>query len=235
MCRLDRRRPKPTCPPARTTPGIVCPPCDSAEGEGVQSAAELRHVQGHDHEKHVFCALPAQSRTGPQAFSWGPARACAACGRRRPIPTRLCRAARTSARVVYMPSPFDSAGGGGVQSAAELRHVQGRDDVRHVSGPLRACLEPQPLRPSPCICRSRRPPPHTRPPAFVPPMFRVRSAICARPPSLNLVGRSPRACDICVHPARLRPAAHLSPVSLCLPFDSTGGERVQSAAELRHV
>ena len=45
--------------PARTSPRIVRPPSDSAASVGVQPAAELRHVQRHNHELHVPGALRA--------------------------------------------------------------------------------------------------------------------------------------------------------------------------------
>ena len=49
-------------PGSRTSPCIVCPRFDSAGREGVQPAAELRHVQRHKHESHVLRAYP-----GPQS------------------------------------------------------------------------------------------------------------------------------------------------------------------------
>eukprot|EP00964_Phaeocystis_antarctica_P093581 scaffold60420_cov51-Phaeocystis_antarctica.AAC.1 len=51
--------------PVRTRPGIVCPPCDSAVHVQVQPAAELRHVQGHNHVPHVQRALRACSAPQP--------------------------------------------------------------------------------------------------------------------------------------------------------------------------
>eukprot|EP00964_Phaeocystis_antarctica_P143392 scaffold108938_cov51-Phaeocystis_antarctica.AAC.3 len=63
-CRLRRCRPTPCHLPARTSPRISCPPSDSAVRDGVQPAAELRHVQGHDHALDVRRALHACP--GPQ-------------------------------------------------------------------------------------------------------------------------------------------------------------------------
>jgi len=67
---------------------------------GVQSAAELRHVQRHRHELHVLRALRACP--GPHSLELGPPRACR-LGRGRPMRCRL-PAARTSSRIVCPPS-----------------------------------------------------------------------------------------------------------------------------------
>ena len=59
---LGRRRLTPSRLPARTSACILCPPFDSAVRVGVRPAAELRHVQGHNHEQHVqraLCACPS--------------------------------------------------------------------------------------------------------------------------------------------------------------------------------
>ena len=59
-CGLRRcPRPPPSHLPARTSPRLVCPPCDSAGREGLQPAGDLRHVQGHNHARHVLRALRA--------------------------------------------------------------------------------------------------------------------------------------------------------------------------------
>ena len=58
--RLRRRRPRPSRLPARTSPRIVCLLFDSAGRlgwVGVQPAAEPRHLQRHNHERHVRRAL----------------------------------------------------------------------------------------------------------------------------------------------------------------------------------
>eukprot|EP00964_Phaeocystis_antarctica_P103321 scaffold68611_cov53-Phaeocystis_antarctica.AAC.1 len=56
------------CPsrhPARTSPRIVRPPFDSAERGGLQPAAELQHVQRHEHVRRVLRALRACSAPQP--------------------------------------------------------------------------------------------------------------------------------------------------------------------------
>ena len=53
---------------------MVCPPLDSAVGDGVQPAAESRHVQRHEHGLHVLRALragpcpPCTSRAFPARY-----------------------------------------------------------------------------------------------------------------------------------------------------------------------
>ena len=126
---------------------------------GVQSAAELRHVQRHRHELHVLRALRACP--GPHSLELGPPRACR-LRRRRPTPSLP---AHISPRSVCPPS--DSAVRGGFQPATELRHVQGQEHEPDVSGALRACLcSPRPSRvgPSPCTPLAPPPPPYTLPP-----------------------------------------------------------------------
>ena len=60
--------PRPSRLPARTSPPrIACPPFDSAVRVCLQPAAELRHLQRHDHELHVLCALSAHA-LGAQLF-----------------------------------------------------------------------------------------------------------------------------------------------------------------------
>ena len=49
----DAAAPFPRALPACTSPRIVRPPSNLAERVGVQPAAELRHVQGHNHGRHV--------------------------------------------------------------------------------------------------------------------------------------------------------------------------------------
>jgi hypothetical protein len=61
--------PGPSRLPARTSPPrIACPPLDSAARVGLQPAAELRHLQRHDHARHVPGALSARA-LGPLALS----------------------------------------------------------------------------------------------------------------------------------------------------------------------
>jgi len=68
---------------ARTSPPrIACPPLDSAGRVGLQPAAELRHLQRHDHELHVLRAL--------RACPWPPSLESG-----HPRARRACRAATT--------------------------------------------------------------------------------------------------------------------------------------------
>ena len=57
-----------------------------------------------------------------------------------PAPSRLRAAPHPRP---YKPCSFDSAESGGLQSAAELRHVQGRKHGRNVPGAFYACSAPQ--------------------------------------------------------------------------------------------
>ena len=53
-----------------TSPNIVCPAFDSAARVQVQSAGELRHVQRHEHGRHVPRALAARA-LATQPFTRG--------------------------------------------------------------------------------------------------------------------------------------------------------------------
>ena len=64
---------------------IVCPLFDSAGRIGIQPAAELRHLQSHRHELHVYCALHACPGPRPQL---GP-RPHVTCATAAPSPSRL--------------------------------------------------------------------------------------------------------------------------------------------------
>ena len=72
---------------------------------------------------------------------------------RRPMSSRS--RAHTSLRIAR--PPFDSAERGGIQPAAQLRHVQRRRHGLHVPRALRACraLRPQPIADHPHALRSR--------------------------------------------------------------------------------
>eukprot|EP00964_Phaeocystis_antarctica_P112616 scaffold76745_cov60-Phaeocystis_antarctica.AAC.1 len=88
----------------------------SAGRVGVQPAAELRHLQRHEHGLHVRGALlpvPCPSLQSSPALH----AACTAIARRLPPPGPHVAPHR-------MPSFRLSAGGVGVQPAAELRHLQ---------------------------------------------------------------------------------------------------------------
>ena len=102
---------------------------------GVQPAAELRHLQRHNHVRHVLRALlPVPC---PQsAVEPSPAR----CVRRgRPPP-----AAPRPAYLAPHRMPFFrlSAGRVGVQPAAEPRHLQSHEHGRHVPGAQSPCPAP---------------------------------------------------------------------------------------------
>ena len=72
--------------PRRTfRPVSLCLPCDSTERDCVQSAAELRHVQGRDNVIHVFGAL----RQLCSVVGRSP-RACAICAQRPGPPPARC-------------------------------------------------------------------------------------------------------------------------------------------------
>ena len=61
-----------SCLPARTSPGIACPPFDSAVRGGVQPAAELPRVQRHGHELDVLRALAARALPPSPPFESSP-------------------------------------------------------------------------------------------------------------------------------------------------------------------
>ena len=65
------RRPMPSRLPAHTSLRIVSPAFDSADRFGVQPAAELRHVQRHNHALHVQRALRT-CPIAPSLHSWAP-------------------------------------------------------------------------------------------------------------------------------------------------------------------
>eukprot|EP00964_Phaeocystis_antarctica_P163626 scaffold140127_cov247-Phaeocystis_antarctica.AAC.2 len=79
-----------TTPNAFTPPGPYtssrCAPFDSAGRVCVRPAAQLRHVQRHDHGRHVRRALRACP--GPHSLESGPPHACR-YRRRHPTPPRL--------------------------------------------------------------------------------------------------------------------------------------------------
>ena len=112
-CRLRRHHPAPSRLPARTSPRIACPPFDSAGCDGVQPAAQLRHVPGHDHAPHVLHAVHVlralRACSGPPSLESGPPRPCR-LRRRHPTPSRL--PGRTSSCIAC--PPFDSRQGASV-------------------------------------------------------------------------------------------------------------------------
>ena len=161
------------------------------------------------------------------------------------------------------PPRFNSAGGVGVQSAGEFRHVQGHNHVRHVSGVLRAYPGPHSLQSDPsracAACATAAPRPPRLPTrivcrlstwqdttAFNQPlsfdtskvtrmslMFYVRSARDLLP---SLESAPPRACRLRRrHPSPSRLLARTSRRTVCPLLNSAGRVGVQPAAELRHV
>eukprot|EP00964_Phaeocystis_antarctica_P041071 scaffold23483_cov58-Phaeocystis_antarctica.AAC.1 len=125
----------------------------SAGRVGVQPAAELRHLQRHDHAHHVRCALlPVPS---PNLQSSPPLHAaCTAVGRH----LRLA-----GLHIAPHRTPFfrRSAVRVGVQPAAELRHLQRHNHEPHVPGVLlpvpcsESAVEPSPLHAA-CTAVTRR-------------------------------------------------------------------------------
>ena len=131
----------------------------SAVRVGVQPAAELRHLQRHNHAAHVLRALlPVPCpRICSRALS------CTLRAPRSPAASRLPTRTLAPHR---MPSVRLSAGRVSVQPAAELRHLQRHGHALHV---LRALL------PVPCSPICSRALPCTR---------CVHTAIARRPPAL---------------------------------------------------
>eukprot|EP00964_Phaeocystis_antarctica_P128453 scaffold92250_cov61-Phaeocystis_antarctica.AAC.6 len=120
----------------------------SAASEGVQPAAELRHLQRHNHGSDVRRALHSPC-PAPNLQSSSPAvhASCAAvvCSLRPPFP------ARGSPRTPRMPSFRLSAVRVGVQPAAELRHLPRHHHVVHVRGALLPVPCPYNLQSSPAL------------------------------------------------------------------------------------
>ena len=231
----------------------------SAGRDGVQPAAELRHVQRHEYGRHVPGALRA-CPIAPQPSQPGPLAVHAA--RALPPAHALPPPAHTSLRIVR--PPFDSAGRVGVQPAAELRHLQRHGHGLHV---LRALLPvpcPQSavesLLHAACAAVVRRLPGRTSPRTVCPPfdsrqyasafnqplsfdtssvttmayMFYVRSSPCPAP---NLQS-SPLPCTLRLHRDRTPPSclpAHLAPQRMPSVRLSAVCEGVQPAAEPRHL
>eukprot|EP00964_Phaeocystis_antarctica_P153110 scaffold121228_cov36-Phaeocystis_antarctica.AAC.1 len=110
----------------------------SAVRVGVQSAAELRHLQRHKHAGHVLRALLPASPAPNLQPSPLPHAACTAVAHRllppRPLPLTPHR----------MPSFRLSTEYKGVQPAAELRHLQRHNHAIHVLGALLPVPCPQP-------------------------------------------------------------------------------------------
>ena len=172
----------------------------------------------------------------------------------RPPPSRL--PVHTLPR--FMWSPCDSAARGGIQPAAEPRHVQRHRHDPHVFG-ARPRREP-PAEPSlHAACTSTPRPPPSRPPGphlalpcdsvghvGVQPAAELRHVqrhrhdrhvlrACPRPPNLQPSPSFHAACTTTAPNALSPPGPHTSPCFMCHPYDSAVREGVQPAAELRHV
>ena len=140
--RMRRRHPAPSRLPGRTASHIACPTFDSAGREGVQPAAELRHVQRHGHEVHVLQRTSWVARGALGAPRPAFSRAFLVHAPLAPPPLHAASRPAASPRAAY--PPFDSAARHGFQPAAELRHVQRHGHGLHVLRALRACPAPQP-------------------------------------------------------------------------------------------
>ena len=155
---------RPTSGPRRTfRPVSLCLPCVSTGREGVQSAAQLRHVQGRDNVIHVFGAL----RQLCSVVGRSP-RACAICAQARPAsgPLRTFRphryaflVTRQGAKAFNQPLSFDTSKVATMSDMFRVRSARAWN----------RCL----YGPSPCICRPRPPPhPHTHTPSRLRPASR---------------------------------------------------------------
>ena len=127
---VHRGRPPP--PASRSAPRpashALLSTLGTAGREGVQPAAELRHLQRHEHGRHVLRALRAYPASNLQSSPLLHA-ACTADARHlRPPGLRLAPHHMRSFRL--------SAGSVGVQPAAELRHLQRYEHEPDVSSTL---------------------------------------------------------------------------------------------------
>ena len=141
-------------------------PCDSAASKRVQSAAEPRHVQRHEHGLHVLCARRAclastvSSRSSLHV-------ACTAIAP--PMPHAL-----PPSHATYRP-PCDSAACACVQPAAELRYLQRHGHVPDVLRALRACLASQQ---SSWVLSARAAYHHPHSPAYLPECRALGASLC---------------------------------------------------------
>ena len=165
----------------------------SAGRVGVQPAAEPRHVQRHNHVRHVPSALlpvPChQSAVAPSLARCLPPRSSTACC---PRPAHFAS--------LRMPFFRLSAERVGVQPVAELRHVQRHEHAIHV---LRAFLATRALLPIcsralPCTLDAPRSSTACCPPTRIPrpaPQPRALPPICSR--ALPCTLRAPRSSTAC--------------------------------------
>eukprot|EP00964_Phaeocystis_antarctica_P069348 scaffold42116_cov53-Phaeocystis_antarctica.AAC.2 len=132
----------------------------SAVRNSVQPAAELRHLQRHNHGRHVLRALLPVA-CSQSAVEPSPARCV---NRGRPPPP----AARSVSLAPHrMPSfRLSAVREQGVQPAVELRHLQRHGHEPHVQRALlpvpcpQSAIEPSPAR---CVHRGRPQPPTSQP------------------------------------------------------------------------
>ena len=117
---------------------------DSAGRVCLQPATELRHIQGHNNDRHVPGALHDALAPKP---SFGPFPCMPPTPRPVPPPWYTSRAGPL---VPHRTPFFDSAGSVIIQPATELRHVQGHNNERHVLCALHAC----PVAPHPAFIRA---------------------------------------------------------------------------------
>ena len=138
--------------PARTSPRFVCPPCAS------QQASSFNQLLSFDTSKvtSMHTMFTVRSRACPGSQLSIPVHA--ACSRRHPPPLPP---PGPHFGPHLMPSlRLGMPGRAGVQSAAELRHVQRHRHELHVLRALRACPGPPSLElgpPRACRLRRRRP------------------------------------------------------------------------------
>eukprot|EP00964_Phaeocystis_antarctica_P049665 scaffold28787_cov67-Phaeocystis_antarctica.AAC.2 len=247
---VRRGRPPPAAPrPAYRAPHRMPFFRLSAACVGVQPATELRHLQRHEHARHVLRALlPACS--APTICSC--ALPCACYLRRgRPPPAAPRPVYRAPHR---MPFSRLSAARVGVQPAAELRHLQRHKHELHVRGALLPVPYPiSAAAPSPARCVPPRsvvhrllpPDPYTAPrtacPSYRLSAVRVGVQPAAEPQHLQrhrhelhvLRALLPVPCPpIC---SRALPCTLRAPQSstACCPTTRLVG--VQPDAELRHL
>ena len=255
-CCLRRRRPTPSRLPACMSPLSLSFLFASAGREGVQPAAELRHVQRHNHGIHV----PGALRACP-ASSLHSCVHTARCLRRRRATT-----SRLPARMapLFLCFPFLSADRVRVQPAAEPRHVQRHKHAEHVYGALRTCPASSLhswVLPARCLRRRRPTPPPASKPTCHPipyPSLSTRQGAAAfnQPLSFDTSGvtsmfmmfqvlhecpasKPPQLgppCTLLAPPPPLAASrSACCPSFLCFPFHSAGSDGVQPAAEPRHV
>ena len=175
-CRAATTHPRPSRLPARTSsPRIACPPFDSAARVGLQPAAELRHLQRHDHGLHVQRAL--------RACPWPPSpepglfpvlhAACRAATTPQALPppgshlsfpaSHALPSTRQYASAFNQPLSFDTSSVTNMWNMFWVRSARALGPQPFESrGPCMPTLPPRTL--SPASRHAPRPPLYTRPP-----------------------------------------------------------------------